>query len=67
MLYCPECKTEYDKNKINDILSNNNGNEEEKNKLLKLYEKNKFKNIILNNNNLIFCPIPDCEGYAEKK
>ena len=65
-LYCPECKTEYDDNKINDILSKNYGNEKEKNNLLKLYEKNKFKNKILNNNNLLFCPIPDCEGYAEK-
>jgi hypothetical protein len=66
LLYCPECRTEYDENKIIDILSKNYGNEKEKNNLLKLYEKNKFKNIILNNNNLLFCPIPDCEGYAEK-
>ena len=25
-----------------------------------------MKNKILNNNNLLFCPIPDCEGYAKK-
>jgi len=50
LLYCPECKTEYDENKINDILSKNYGNEKEKNNLLKLYEKNKLKNKILNNN-----------------
>ena len=29
LLYCPECKTEYDMNKINDILAKNYGNEEE--------------------------------------
>ena len=71
-LYCPECKIIYDEEKIKDILSDYSGNEEgkseieeEKNELINLYEKNKFKHQILSNN-LMFCPIPDCEGYATK-
>ena len=65
-LCCPNCKIEYDKSKIENILSNNFGNKEEKNMLLRLYEKNIFKNKIISNPNLIFCPIPDCEGYSFK-
>ena len=70
-LYCPECKIIYDEEKILYILSNyseegENENEEEKKELIDLYKKNKFKHTILSNNHLMFCPIPDCEGYAAK-
>ena len=65
-LFCSLCKIMYDENKVKDIISSKYGTEEEKNNLLCLYEKNKLKNQILSNPNLMFCPIPDCKGYATK-
>ena len=65
-LYCPECKIIYDKMKIEQILSYNIESKNEIENLKKLLKNNNLKNYILSNPNLMFCPIADCEGFAEK-
>ena len=52
--------------KIEYILFNNDKNKNEVDNLKKLMKKNNTKNIILSNPNLMFCPIADCDGYANK-
>ena len=65
---CPDCKLIIKENKIQKIFSINNIKyKNEIKELKKLYQKNKTKKIVLSNKNLMFCPIKDCEGYAEKK
>jgi len=65
---CPNqnCKILYEENKILSILSKYCKNEEELKDLKKLYEKSKIKFMVLSNPSFIFCPFPDCDGYAKK-
>ena len=66
--FCPDCKILFTDNKIDKIFSNNNSkyNDEIKN-IKKLFDKNKLKKEILANKTLLFCPIKDCQGFAERK
>ena len=65
-LFCPQCNTKFNKDKIEEIFVNNNGNKNEIENFKKFLENNNTKNIILSNENLMFCPIIDCQGYAKK-
>ena len=66
-IICPHCKAEFDQKKVEQIFEyNDNTNNKEIENLKKLFYKNKSKKIVLSNTNLIFCPFPDCEGYAKK-
>ena len=66
LLVCPNCSFIYTKDKIEQILSFNIENIEEVNNLRKLLEKSSTKEIILSDPELMFCPIPDCNGFAKK-
>ena len=48
------------------ILSKYCKDEKELKDLKKLYEKSIIKFMVLSNPSLIFCPLPDCDGYAKK-
>ena len=65
-LFCPECKFVYTKDKIEKILLFNIKNKDEINLLKKLLEKNITKEVVVSNPELMFCPIPDCDGFAKK-
>ena len=55
------CSVVLSKDFIKKILNNNDI-------LIKKYEKFvKRQNLLMSNKNIKFCPIPDCDGYAEKK
>ena len=55
------CSVVLSKDFIKKILNNNDV-------LIKKYEKFvKRQNLLMSNKNIKFCPIPDCDGYAEKK
>ena len=66
LLVCPNCSFIYTKDKIEQILSFNIENIEEVNNLRKLLEKSSTKEIILSDPELMFCPIPACNGFAKK-
>ena len=65
-LFCPECKFIYTKNKIEQFLLFNIKNKDEINNLKQLLQKNNTKEMILSNPELMFCPIPNCDGFARK-
>ena len=65
-LYCPGCNCVYTKDKIEEILNFNIKNEEEIYLLKKLLNKSNTKQFVLSNPELMFCPIPNCEGFAKK-
>ena len=65
-LFCPECGFVYKKDKIEEILLFNIKNKEEINNLKKLLEKSNTKEIVLSNQELMFCPIVNCDGFAKK-
>ena len=55
------CSTSIDEKFIENILKDDN-------ELFQKYKKFlERKKILLSNKNIKFCPIPDCDGYAEKK
>ena len=55
------CSVVLSKDFIKKILADNDA-------LIKKYEKFlKRQNLLMSNKNIKFCPIPDCDGYAEKK
>ena len=55
------CSVVLSKNFIKTILDNDDA-------LIKKYEKFlERQNLLMSNKNVKFCPIPDCDGYAEKK
>ena len=54
-----KCKEELDEDFIKDIIKNDDN-------LLNKFNLFKKKISILNNKNYIPCPVPDCEGYADK-
>ena len=64
ILFCPECKNIYSKNKIEQIFSLSK--DKEVNNLRILFEKNNTKEIVLSNPELMFCPIVNCVGFAKK-
>ena len=65
---CPnhECNEIYNKKIIEEILTNSGENKDEIKNLKMLLEKNISKNLVLSNQDLMFCPIVDCQGYAHK-
>ena len=63
---CPECNDKYSEKKIDQILSFNKKNKKEIRDLKNLLNKNNLKNFVLSNPNLMFCPIVNCGGFAEK-
>ena len=65
-LFCPECKLVYTKDTIEKILLFNIKDKNEVNNLKNLLEKSKTKEIIISNPELMFCPIPNCDGFARK-
>ena len=66
-LFCPECKLVYTKDKIEEILLFNIKDENEINNLKALLKKSNAKEFIISNPELMFCPIPNCDGFARKK
>ena len=55
------CSVVLSKDFIKKILANDDA-------LIKKYEKFlERQNLLMSNKNIKFCPIPDCDGYAEKK
>ena len=65
-IFCPDCNIIYNKEKIEQIFKYNQLNKNEIKDLKYLLEKNITKNLVLSNRNLMFCPITDCQGYANK-
>ena len=65
-IFCPDCKIIYNKEKIEEIFKYNHLNKNEIKDLKYLLEKNITKNLVLSNRDLMFCPITDCQGYANK-
>ena len=55
-----KCNVELDKDFIEEVIKNDDN-------LSKKYNLFKDRILILNNKSLIPCPIPDCEGYANKE
>ena len=66
-LFCPECKLVYTKDKIEEIILFNIKDENEVNNLKALLKKSNAKEFIISNPELMFCPIPNCDGFARKK
>ena len=66
IISCPYCQMEFNENRVKDIFSYNNTNQNEANNLKSLYKKNKLKFLVLSNPELVFCPIANCDGYAKK-
>ena len=64
-LVCPECKHKYTEQKVNNILSYGDKNDKKEiSKLKQLLKVNNTKKLVLSNQNLMFCPIVDCDGYG---
>ena len=61
-----KCQYKYKEKIILSILSKYCKDIKEFNQLKNTYEKIKIKFLVLSKPDLIFCPIPDCNGYAKK-
>ena len=65
VICCPYCLLEYNEDKVMKILNYNRNDKIEVNNLKSLYKKNRLKFFVLSNPDLVFCPIVNCDGYAQ--